>query len=224
MKLPAARFLGALCYLLLASNLLFLLWHQLRPVSEPERTGVLPGLAAPLVLISELTSAPQARACYLVGPFLQEESARVAMTSSGLPFALFSRREPVPDSVLYRALLPAASSRELALARLAEVAMVIERLGGGIDTYLVTSGPLINAISLGLFSEHRNALNVQSSLAAEDIHVVIETESVLQTRHWAVVESGQGIDFAGSNLFFEGVEVRLSESSENLCEMIAQAD
>jgi hypothetical protein len=163
-------------------------------------------------------------ACMMLGPFASEEAARVVMPVSGVSFRIESRSEAVAAVPLYRAMIPPAASRELALARQSEVRAAIERAGGRIETYLVTSGPIANAVSLGVFSEQSNALNVQSLLAAEGIDVVVERENRSEVRHWLVTDDSKAIEIMEENVNFQASAVALSRVSENLCETIAQAE
>jgi hypothetical protein len=244
--------LRRLLLILIAANLLLLLWNLVRPVSG--QTGQFPAqsrldsattlihineqVAPPLRVFpraSDLSLLPEVSsgagdveqipdACMMLGPFASEEAARMVMPVSGVSFKIESRAEAVTTSPLYRAMIPPAASRELALARQSEVRAAIERAGGRIETYLVTSGPIANAVSLGVFSEQSNALNVQSLLAAEGIDVVVERENRSEVRHWLVTNDSEAIEFIEENLNFQASSVALSRVSENLCETIAQAE
>ncbi|MDO8908716.1 MAG: hypothetical protein Q7W55_09470 [Pseudohongiella sp.] len=241
-----------LLFILVAANLLFLLWSLVRPeggggeqlaaqefassrgmlVHINEQATPLsarysivsnpPGLLSGLSAVDRIEALQQG--CLALGPFSSEEAARAVMPGLGISFNVIGRRELVAESPFYRAMIPPSASRELALLRLSEVRSTIERIGGGIDTYLVTSGPITNAVSLGVFGERSNALNVQSLLSLQGVDVVIEQENRTEVRFWVVANDPKAFEFIGENDSLSGLERVSAELSENLCETIAQAE
>jgi hypothetical protein len=246
------KLLQRLLFLLFAANFLLLLWSLLRPTTDDPVSQASNNTAnthTSLVHVSELSNsllliradihsqAAQTTGaesglrdessqdpCLMLGPFVSEESARIAMTGEKIVFEVVSRREEEQGAVLYRAMIRPTASRETGLVSLSSAREAIQRIGGGIDTYLVASGPIANAVSLGLFSERSNALNVQRLLAGEGIVVVIEPEIRAETRFWVVTYDAKVIDMREGNEYLQGMEVVLAGLSENLCEMIAQAE
>jgi hypothetical protein len=245
------KLLQRLLFLLLAANFLLLLWSLLRPATGDPRSQVsknMPNTQISLVHISELSNSLLAThadmhsrsdlmetdaerrddslqdSCLMLGPFVSEESARIALSGERIVFGVISRSAAEQGALLYRAMIPPTVSREEALVSLSSAREAIQRIGGGIDTYLVASGPIANAVSLGLFIEPSNALNVQRLLAGEGIVVVIEPEIRAETRFWVVTYDAKVIDMLIENEYLQGLEVALAGLSENLCEMIAQAE
>lgn len=239
--------LRRLMFLLFAVNLLVLLWLVLRPATSDEggqNSGI---LLPPLVHIDELSqdlisglsssanepalapanvvqNMPSIDGCWVRGPFASDAAATEAMRSSGFVDQVQLLRSEIAGPLLYRAMLAPSANREQAELQLSEVLGAIERVGGGIDTYIVTSGPIANAVSLGLFGEHANALNVQSLLAAQGVDVLVVPENRLETAFWIVMNGSDVVDIEGETLVAQGFERAPAALSENLCEMIAQAE
>lgn len=230
------RLLRRLLFLLLASNLLLLLWNSVRPAGPELLRGGFNDSLAPLVHLREQpdfllqgvsavsdVSAVAGSNCRVRGPFSSNEDALVAMAGVDIAYRVVVLRTPVQESRLYRAMIAPADSLADAQLRLAAVRAAIERIGGGIDTYLVTSGSIANAVSLGLFSEQSNAVNVQSRLASEGVDVVIDVEFRTAESYWVVVDAQEVIDINDESSSDGVFQVAPPELSENLCEMIAQA-
>lgn len=227
-------FMRRVLLFLVAANILLLLWGLVRPA------GIAPGSPAgnnsaqTLTLLSEQTGDLLARAaerdgmegegqCLMRGPFESADRAGVAMLGADFQFRIEELSLPAANSPRYRAMIAPSPTLAEAREKLAEVSAAIERLGGGIDTYLVTSGALANSVSLGLFNEQANAISVQRSLAGENIDVVVETELRLETRYWVLADDAKAVDFIDETSGVDGFVSVPAELSENLCEMIAQA-
>lgn len=230
------RSLPRLLLLLVAVNLLLLLWNLVRPTLNDSLAGDTHGPAVPLVHVNELPpemlvrhplvsgKSDPFRSCLMRGPFASRDDAQSIMLGSGIAFWVEARRQVMGDQPLYRAMIAPSESLEEARVRLFEVKAAIERIGGGVDTYLVTSGPIANAVSLGLFTQQSNALNVQGMLAGEGIEVAVETELRVEESYWVVTNNAEAIDIVDENTGLRVFEVVSAELSENLCEMIAQVE
>ena len=219
---------------LVAANILLLLWGLVRPAGVGPGSAVENNSPQTLALLSEHTGDLLARAaerdsmegegqCLMWGPFESADGAGVAMLGADFEFRIEELSLPSANSPRYRAMIAPSPTLTEAREKLAEVSAAIERLGGGIDTYLVTSGALANSVSLGLFNERANAISVQRSLAGEDIDVVVETELRLETHYWVLADDAKAIDFIDETSGVDGFVSVPAELSENLCEMIAQA-
>lgn len=228
------RLLRLLLLLLVSANLLLMLWNLVR---QDEALRVRPEQSlAPetLTLLSEHTGILQARSvvadveteavCLMRGPFASADEALAVMAGSAIEFRVEQLSLAVPDRPRYRAMLAPSATLAEAREKLAVVSEAIERLGGGIDTYLVTSGALANSVSLGLFNEQSNAINVQRLLAGENIEVVVETESRTETHYWLLSADDKAVDFVDESSAAGRFYSVPAELSENLCEMIAQAE
>lgn len=162
--------------------------------------------------------------CYILGNFASEVDAVAAMTGSSQPYRVVARQVQQEGAPRYRVRSEVQSDREAGLLRLSRLRQAIARSGASIDSYLVTSGAIANAVSLGLFSEQSNALNVQRLLQAQGEEVVVELENQLETRFQVVLTDSYHVDVNGENWVSLGLELALFTGSENLCETIAQAE
>lgn len=208
---------------LLAVNVLYALWGVLRPtLDEPHQ------LAQPLQRVTAdpapVSLAGDALSCVELGPFTDEEGSRVFASQLlvGSHWSVVSRS--LPAAIRHRVYVPAAPNRAAAQDRLAEVRGIINQVGGGIDSYLVTSGELDNAVSLGVFAEMANAQRVQDLLADQPVEVKIRDESRAANQYWLRVSTDKMLDFSEKNdleVEFQGV---IAVLEQNVCETIAQRD
>ena len=122
-------------------------------------------------------SSRQPDACLLFGAFPSTEEAEDFLAE--VRDAGAAGRITQPDFRLpsyYRVFIPPAPSLEAARETLNEIRAGISDAGMNIDTYLVRQGSQRNAISLGVFSQRPNALNVQAAL--ESLGFQTETEEI----------------------------------------------
>ena len=161
--------------------------------------------------------------CAEIGPFRDRADAEnfIASNAERLPLVLDLRQvEAAPD---YRVFLPPFNSRELAASTMQTLRSSFEANNLAIDTYLIPRGELANGIALGLFSEQRNALNVQQQMERLGYTVVVRTEPKQREEAWVLAD---GVE---SEAVFQRQwqQMRLSrsyvETGEKLCETIAQA-
>ncbi|MDP2379545.1 MAG: hypothetical protein Q8M35_03465, partial [Pseudohongiella sp.] len=202
-------------------------------ILKREINGIVIGLpedefvATPEIQVSgndDLISLPieSSDQCFMLGPFESEQ--RLIDLFGGFEFEVLVRRVEDSNRPFYRAFTLASKSRAEALGVLSVIRDAIERSGSQIDSYIVSSGLLENAISLGLFSEQVNALNVQRILGAQGVNVFVEPELRLLDQYWVVAKTAYYFDF--KRKIDEAPEVSSQEISatENLCETIAQAE
>ena len=231
------KWLGRIFVLLLAANLLLALWFYLRAdvypavslnshaqvdtVQKSELTIVLADDMPP-TLIDEVGIEPAAMGCYLIGEFNSEDAALALLTEYELPYQIMVQQAPSSEPPRYRVRSQIADNREAGLEMLAELREMISQTGVSIDSYLVTTGPIANSVSLGLFSEQTNALNVQRILVNLGAEIVVEPEIQLENRYQLLVGSVYPIETNSEIIDREGLNVQLLEPLENLCEMIAQ--
>lgn len=162
--------------------------------------------------------------CLVIGPLNDSAPLVGRLDELEVEYDIREWQEPDMANPYYRAHTPAFESREVAITALEDIRISISRSGASIDSYIVTTGSLENAISLGLFSERDNALNVQRILASQDINVIVEPEMRLISSRQVVMNHSY------YNEFKEEIDALLVELSvgpgviENLCETIAQAE
>lgn len=230
------KLLQRLFLMLIAVNLLMLLWSVIKPSVGSQLQQGRDRSVASLLHIREQPEAMLARglpalggdagaslSCLKRGPFPNAQDAHEAMLDLSINYSVEILRVANQEFPLYRVMIVPSASLAEAQRQLADVRAAIERIGGGIDTYLVTSGPIANAVSLGLFSEQSNAINVQTLLAGAGIDVVVETEFRAEEAHWVITADPKAIDIIDESTGGEAFEVVSPELSENVCEMIAQA-
>jgi hypothetical protein len=102
------------------------------------------------------------------------------------------------------------------------VRSTIERAGTNIDTYLIVGGEFDNVVSLGLFSEPNNALNVKRVLEGHGYQPQIQIENRARQTREILVELEKDSDFEEKTLQSIQTMGLSLELVENLCEMIAQ--
>lgn len=233
---------------LLFSNLVYLAWNIFVPAQEQLSSTVQPlEVGSGVVLVSELSpeqlqsystpiantgqqkpmasAAPVAEEatlyCAQIGPFRDEQDARNFLSSHAARMPLAVEMREVAAAPDYRVFLPPFASRELAASTQEALRAAFVANNLAIDTYLVPRGELENAIALGLFSEQRNALNVQQQMQALGYQVEVRTEEKLEVQVWVLAS---GVE---SETVFQRhwAQMRLSRSyidaGEKLCETIA---
>jgi hypothetical protein len=164
---------------------------------------------------------PAGAACYEIGPFADQADLDRFIAAYQAAFTLepFTRQRQL--RIDHRVYLPPFASRaqaQQALDTLRE-RLTAERLS--IDTLLITRGENENGIALGVFSESRNASNVQTQLQRLGYDVRIVEEPRLQEELWiAVSEFGAGAE-SGARLTAEWPAITrqrpLLQRSEKLC-------
>jgi hypothetical protein len=217
-----------LIWVLVAVNLLLVLWNLLRP--ESVRYSQIPGrddAAAGLVLLSELQDVPfsrQVEQCLRIGPFSSESSAGMWLElSDAAPFSTIFA-VPASSQSLSRVVLSAEDNAEQAQQRLIELRTALDAAALQLDHYLVTSGELLNKISMGLFSAPENAARVQSQLAALGFAAEILPENRLVRNYWISMPASMVTDETLEKLGLLTSEQQGVSFSENLCETIALPD
>ena len=233
--------LARIFLLLLAANLLLALWFVIRSDARPDArvTDSFPSDVASLMLARESGAPPlrpveqvpvadelvvQPSACYLLGDFATEADARAAMEGSEQSYRLVGVQVPVEGSSRYRVRSEIAPDRDAANLRLTQLREVITKAGARIDSYLVTTGPIANSVSLGLFGSQANALNVQRILAEQGEEVIVELENQLENRYQLVFSDDYHVENNREKWILAGLEIRVSDVSQNLCETIAQPE
>lgn len=155
--------------------------------------------------------------CAEIGPFLDVQDAEGFMTTNAERFAMNQEIRQVPAPSVYRVFLPPLTSRELANSTMEMLRTAFVANNMQIDSFLITQGELANGIALGLFAEHRNALNVQNQLQNLGYSVILREESRSNEEIWVLVS---GVE--SEAIFMQHwAEIQLSRSyiraGEKLC-------
>lgn len=225
---------------LLVSNLLLFGWHFLQR-GAVESVGLVrePRSSVPaLVLLSEVPdgqlqaftfasraddAGPAAEPyCVEVGPFASELILEQFVAARAGGRQMRPDKRSVSGDVQYRVYMPVQESREAASTLLATLRAAIIEHRLGYDSFVISSGEMENAISLGLFSEQANARDVEAQLAALGYEVQIREETKPREEMWLLSS-----DFVSSEQFnLWWLEIAPTSAGlqrrEKLCETIAQ--
>lgn len=152
---------------------------ELPPPSDAAEVG---GVPVPL---------PDTPACHSLGPFATPAELRVAMNALTPHVGRIQFRE-VPATQLrgYRVYLPAADSREAALATARQLAA-----RGVRDYYVVTAGAQENTVSLGLFRDLANAEKRRDELSTQGFQAVLEPRTEDAAQWWIDYAAEPGFDW-----------------------------
>jgi hypothetical protein len=229
---------------LLFTNLVYVAWNLLVPSSQPERVPLpIIQAAEPVVLLREVSQEqlrryqqpspsiepivstelpPQERAyCAEIGPFRSESDALSFIESNSQRMSLAIDLRQIAQAPDYRVYLPPFASRELASSTLETLKATFAANNLAIDTYLIPRGELENGIALGLFSERRNALNVQLQMEKLGYQVTLREEEKSVEQAWVLASSVESSAAFQQNW----AQMRLTRSyidaGEKLCETIA---
>lgn len=122
----------------------------------------------------------------------------------------------------FRVYLAPASSRGMAAINLDSLSELAAEADIAVESYLITRGPLENAVALGVFESSDDAQGIQSAMAGLGYPVEIQ-EIFSDSESLAVRLSSQSSITSGSDAWRALSEVWPSlQATENLCETIAQ--
>jgi len=219
---------------LLIANLAYFGWQLYSPpIALPADSAISrPLLNQGLVLLSEFNEtvaatgeidATPAKLCYLVEDFYSIEEANNFINlveNRGYLAELNPADENSPPQ--FRAYLAPAANREMATTSLDRLREQLADQGLQVETYLITRGPLENAVALGVYSDMVEIQRLDSQLAGLGYEVEVEeipmtSESyqlVLAKADFSPLDIAEWLDFAGDRPDLS--------YSENLCEVIAQ--
>jgi len=131
------------------------------------------------------THEPVADGCPALGPVVDRKLAEeIASELRSAGYQVELRAAGDHQQALYWVYVPTADSVEQGLRRLREMH------AAGIDSFLVSSGPDRNAISLGLFANRASALGVQSRLRTFGYEALIREQLRSQPGTWLVLGRG----------------------------------
>lgn len=191
-------------------------WHEAPEVAAPppveQGVGglVLLGEAepGPAPDAAELAGIPQPMperpVCLSLGPFETPAELRAAINALTPVVARLQFREVQATAVRgYRVYLPAAGSREEALAAARQLAA-----RGLRDYYVVTAGDQQNTVSLGQFNELANAERRREEISAMGFQPRLEPRTEQATQWWVDVVAEAGLDWAAALGRPAGVQAR----------------
>lgn len=164
------------------------------------------------------SSVPDGLLCYSIGPIPKRELAEGVIQQLNIADVSSRLQEIGTDKAArHWVILPPQSSRQQAQRLLRELQ------ARKIDSYLVSSGELTNAISLGLFSREALATGVRDKVREAGYPAEIRLKEPAESQFWLRLRPGQPIEkiekllesrLAGEN----GIKI-----SNTPCEMFAQA-
>lgn len=217
-------------------------WRDSRPESEPvavqvqgddlpvaslqlldERDSVVPDVESVPEPDQEnqLLAAGQEPGCFQLEGFADTSQAEGFVAAYAENFALSIINEEIAGNPAYRVYLSPAESRSAANAALQELRARLLAESLNIDSFVISSGELENAISLGLFSERSNALNVERQMTVLGYQVVLAEQPGLRQRYLVLLAEQPG------NPSLADLWAQISPSypqvqpTEKLCETIA---
>lgn len=155
--------------------------------------------------------------CVRVGPFDEEETQKALLAELD---KLGVKARPFGPEIYmttqYWVMLPPYETRRRALQALRELQ------ARKIDSYLVSSGELKNAISLGLFSREELAKGVQEKIREAGYPAEVRPKERRHQRFWLLITALQPLEKTTksiSSLVGRHAGIKLSNTS---CEMFAQ--
>lgn len=155
--------------------------------------------------------------CVSVGPYEKEaEGASLVknLDLEGVDATLEALE--LSREVQYWVLIPPAATRKSALQTLRKLQ------AKRIDSYLVSSGEMENAISLGLFNRQASAKGVLAEVTEGGFAAQIYQKERVQSEYWVRIEPGQTIENLQETLgtlVVPGGHIKISSAA---CEMFAQ--
>ncbi|MCG8533956.1 MAG: hypothetical protein MI808_02560 [Pseudomonadales bacterium] len=181
-------------------------------VPEPE-----PEPKQPLPQVVDTVEVKKEVMCTTIGPIEKENVAlRLSQNlnkegvKSAVQSLLLSREQQ------YWVLLPPAASRKEALQSLK--ALQTKKF----DSYLISSGEMRNAISLGLFNKEQSAKGVLAKMVEAGFPAEIRQKERVKNEYWVRILPGQALENLQETLetlVIQGGSTKISSAS---CEMFAQ--
>lgn len=155
--------------------------------------------------------------CVSVGPYEVETDGKTLIKNLSVE-GYQARLESLELSrdVQFWVLLPPAKSRKEAMAALRNLQ------AKRIDSYLISSGEMKNAISLGLFNKEQSARGVLASVREAGFPAELLEKERVQSEFWVRIPSGQALENLQKTLetlVVPGGSVKISNAA---CEMFAQ--
>lgn len=190
----------------IALNLLYLGWRLAAaeegpPVAQAGITTAAKKFPSALRLLAEraesvsppavTADARPVEGCPAVGPFVNDADAdRVAKAFATHHIDSSTVGIDRADAPLYWVYLPPFSTRQGAIRKLRELQ------AKGVDSFVVTEGADLNAISLGSFASHDSALGVRSRMRASGYEVGIREQTKDIRQVWVVLADPRAQGFA----------------------------
>ncbi|HEX4853644.1 SPOR domain-containing protein [Arenimonas sp.] len=211
--------LRGLAVLLICLNLGVAAWWALHEPPQPLAPPARDDGVGSLVLLGEAEAPPPPDAaelgavpvplpaepaCLSLGPFGTPAELRAAMAALTPGVARIQFREVAATELRgYRVFLPAAGSREAALATARQLAA-----RGVRDYYVVTAGAQENTVSLGLFRDLGNANKRREELATLGFQAVLEPRTEDAAQWWIDIASEPGFQWQPLLPRATGIEAR----------------
>lgn len=147
---------------------------------------------------------PTAASCLSLGPFDTPAQLRVAMNALTPHVARIQFREVEATELRgYRVFLPAAGTREAALATARQLAA-----RGVRDYYVVTAGEQENTVSLGLFRDLDNAGKRRDELTALGFQPMLEPRTTHAPAWWIDFAAEAGFDWKAKLPDSDGIDAK----------------
>ena len=170
-------------FTLLLLNLLIFVWHYQAPVSKRHHAG---DQLTRLVLLKEyqqrlkLDGGDVSGSCYSLGPFSRRESyeyARQKLSAEGVEVIGRVSSDSVRKG--YWVLIPVSTSRNQAMVTIQKL-----KEQGIKEYFLVDTGEMKNAISLGIFSKPKLARRRVEAIEKQGFNPVIRKIAIPKRVYW----------------------------------------
>jgi hypothetical protein len=156
---------------------------------------------------------PQSPKCYKLGPFSSTVDADLFHARIGVGNdAWLVDSEINEGNKLYWTYIPPSDTKDAALAMLRSLQMQ------GIDSFVLSSGDNVNAISLGTFKKHDSAEALKNRVAELGFDARVTTKPEVKPVYWLYLQAGALVDQMKIEATAEdGIQARVFS-----CEIFAQ--
>jgi len=187
--------------------------HSSAPPPAPQVAGDTTPVHRPV----EKVDAKKEDMCVSIGPYGSEADGVVLVKNLGIE-GVQSHLDTIQLSreVQYWVLVPPAKDRKAALQTLRKLQ------AKRIDSYLVSSGTMENAISLGLFNRQESAKGILADVSGAGFTAKIYEKERTENEYWVRLAPGQTLENLQETLetlVVPGGQIKISSAS---CEMFAQ--
>lgn len=182
------------------------------PTDQPK-----PKPQKPLPQVVDKVEVKKEVMCTSIGPIEESKVATgLVKNLKAEGFEAATQELEVSRDFQYWVLLPPAVNRKAALQSLKELQTK------KIDSYLISTGEMRNAISLGLFKKEQSAKGVLSRMVEAGFPAEIRQKERIKNEYWVRILPGQAVENLQETLETLVVQDGITKISSASCEMFAQ--
>jgi len=160
--------------------------------------------------------------CIEIGPFEDIPHAQTVIDAFAAIVPMTVESRSIVGAIEYRVFLPPFPDIEIAGQTLDALRSTFEARNLAIDTFLITRGEMANGIALGLFGEHRNAVNVREQMRSLGYEVAVREEVKSVEEYWLLSQQIDSREVFDSSWIEIESSVPAVQAVEKLCQTIAQ--